>query len=447
MITITRASRQRFSRRAVLRRLGASAAFLPLLSSRWASAAAFPKRLITITWNNGVPRPFFYPPGDDPTASRVLTPLVPFKSKVTLLAALDIRHMLDGGHKYDGHFSFPAIFTGTYKNLGGQSAGATGPSIDHVVSAAIAKTVNLPRPLLAVAVAGNSTSYNDTGARNTAETDAGRLFSGLFSNMAAPPAQISAIRTRRKSILDYVKGDLTAFAARLGTDDRVKVTNPLESVRKLELELSATASSGNQCMPTAPGAAGDYQAKMKAFNDLTAMAVRCDVTRTVSLTWAANGGSSPSSLPFLNYGSVAGGGIGELHTLAHMGAAGHEGKSVVDTWFVSQVAYLAKALDAVVEANGKTALDNSVLVVGNDMSENHDVSGIGYILLGSAGGALKTGTVVRLGKYAGKTGNYWMGDSGVPNNHLLATIAQAMDVPMTDFGTGYPGNLHTTLLA
>ena len=69
-------------------------------------------------------------------------------TKVTMVAGLDYKTMLDGGHTYDGHFSFPTMFTGTYKNLGGQNSTASGASIDQVVSDAVAKTVNLPVPLV-----------------------------------------------------------------------------------------------------------------------------------------------------------------------------------------------------------------------------------------------------------------------------------------------------------
>ena len=30
---------------------------------------------------------------------------------VTMVSGLDYKHMLDGGHTYDGHFSFPSMFT------------------------------------------------------------------------------------------------------------------------------------------------------------------------------------------------------------------------------------------------------------------------------------------------------------------------------------------------
>jgi hypothetical protein len=445
MIAIrTSTTRARFSRRAFLQRVGASAALLPLLHAGRARAgtpSGFPKRLITIAWANGVAQPSFYPAGADPTASAIMQPLAALKSKVTMVAGLDLNLMLDGGHTYDGHFSYPVLFTGSYQNLGGQLSTAAGPSIDQVVSDAVAMRVNLPSPLLNIAVQGQSTSFGTNGQINTAETDPARLYNTLFASQATGSATLSALSARRKSVLDYVSQELTGFGNRLGTDDRAKIADHLDSIRKLETQLSATTVSAS-CMPVAPGAATDYQTSMKVFADLVAMAIRCDVTRTVSMAWADDGGSGPYTMPFL---SLAGStmSIGDVHAVAHQGAAGYPDKIKIDSWYMGQLAYLAQALDSTPEGDG-TMLDNSLIVMGNDMSEGsfHSVSAIPYVLVGGAGGALAAGRTVRVGSWAGKTGNYWSsGNTGVANNRLLASICNLMDVPMASFGTGYTGTL------
>jgi hypothetical protein len=277
-----------------------------------------------------------------------------------------------------------------------------------------------------------------------------RLFNTLFASKTASPDQLNALRARRKSVIDYVSGELGAFGTRLGTEDKAKVAGHLDSIRKLELELQATPASST-CMVTMPGAAPDYQGKMKVFNDLVATAIRCDITRSVSLTWADDGGSGPGSLPFLNLTSVtikqADGGS-EIHAIAHQGAAGYDQKIKIDTWYMTQLAYLATALDDTAEAGG-TALDHSVIVMGNDMAEGsfHSVNAIPFVLVGSAGGFIKTGRTVRVGTWATRTGMYWKGgNSGVPNNRLLASLSSAMDVPVDTFGAAnYAGTLNTEL--
>jgi len=440
----TSRTRARLSRRAFLGSVGASAALLPLLEAEQALGAPslFPKRLVTIAWSNGVAQPSFFPAADDPTANVIMQPLASLKSKVTLVAGLDYKLMLDGGHTYDGHFAFPTMFTGTYKNLGGQSSAATGASIDQVVSTAVSKTANLPMPLLTITVQGNSTSYRADGTQNTGETQVARLYSTLFASKAMPSPQLTALTARRKSVLDYLIPELSSFASRRGTDDRAKISAHLDTIRQIETSLSATA--GAACSPVSPGAATDYPSTVKAFSDLVAMALSCDVTRSVAISWAGDGGSSPGAMPFLNIGADNGGGLGDVHAIAHQGVPGYPKKIVIDTWYIQQLAYLAGALDAVSEGAG-TLLDNSLVVMGNDMCEGslHLVAGLPFILVGSAGGALKTGRTVKVGSWATTTtANYWQsGKTGVPHNQLLASISNLMDVPATSFGTGYAGTL------
>ena len=287
-----------------------------------------------------------------------------------------------------------------------------------------------------VIASGNGLFRND-GSRNTGETNAGRLFTTLFAGRTSTPGTttVNPLTVRRKSVIDYLTSELTGYGTRLGTADRARVAAHLESIRQLEKGLTATSTSTVGCSPVAPGAPTEYQASMKAFADLVAMALRCDVTRAVSMTWAGDTGQPPNSLPFL--------GIGDYHGVAHQGAAGYTNKVKIDTWYMSQLAYLAIALDSTAEGTG-TMLDNSLIVMVNDMSEGsfHSVSAIPFVLVGGAGGALKAGRTVRVGSWATKAGSYWQGPSGIPHNRLLASISNYMDVPTMAFGNAaYSGTL------
>ena len=172
MLIKTSSTEIRFSRRALLAGLGVSAAMIPLLDAERAlgassNAMGFPKRLVTITWANGACQTSFYPSSDTaPVASTVLTPLAALSSKVIVVAGPDLKHMTDNNHTYDGHYLFPVLFTGTYKNTGGQTCTAEGPSLDQVVSDAIAKKVALPVPLMNITLNGKSTSYRGRAAQH-----------------------------------------------------------------------------------------------------------------------------------------------------------------------------------------------------------------------------------------------------------------------------------------
>jgi hypothetical protein len=440
----TSKTRRLLSRRAFLKSVGASAAMLPLLEGDRAYAAGTgPKRLITIAWANGVAQPSFYPPADDPTANTIMQPLAALKAKVTMVGGLDYKVMLDDKRTYDGHFTFPTMFTGTYKNIGGQNGAATGPSIDQVVSTAVATKVNLPVPLLTIAAQGKSTSFRMDGSINTAETKVDRLYKTLFSSVAQPMGMVNPLTQRRQSVIDYLVPELSGFATRRGTDDKAKIAAHLDSIRQLEKGLSASSMAGAGCAPVDPGAPTAYQDAVKGFSDLVAMALRCDVTRTVAITWADNGGSGPYTMPFLNLGGTTMMDVGEVHGIAHEGMSGYPKKIKIDTWYMQQLAYLAGLLDATMEGTG-TILDNSLIAMVNDMTEGsfHSINAVPVVLVGSAGGALKTGRNVKVGSWATKTGTYWTGAyTNVPHNKLLATISNLMDVPSTGFGTTYTGTL------
>jgi hypothetical protein len=389
-----------------------------------------------------MPSTAFWPANDaNPTGSEVLRPLAPVASKVLVAAGLDVKVMMDIGRKYDGHFSYSSLWTGTYKNLGlsmMQFATAAGPSLDQVYSDFVAKQVNLPIPMMVTATVGGGqytggTSRRTDGSLNTAETDPVRLFTRAFASASLPADQVDKLKLRRKSILDFVSKDLTGFGGRLGADDKGKVNAHLDAVRQLELQLSAAPAKS--CQGTAPTGTSDYPGKTKAFLDLTALAIRCDLTRSVSMVWGADGGSGPGSFPFLGI-------TGDYHGIAHQGPGGYANKIKIDTWYYTQVAYLAQQLDGIMELGG-SALDHSVIGVTTDMNEGaaHYNGRLPFVLIGSAGGYLKQGRVVKLGTWAGKTGSYWNGDSGVANNKLLATLANALDMPGESFGTGFAGVL------
>jgi hypothetical protein len=321
------------------------------------------------------------------------------------------------------------MYTGSYKNLGGQNCTSDGPSLDQLVSSAIAAKVTLPQPLLNITLNGQSTSFRSAGNRNTGESSPTRLFSSLFSS---PTFGMGSARDQQTSVLDLVLGELSTFKSRMGTDDQAKIDAHLDAVRQLETRLAATPSS---CVaPKSDNSSTAYQDQVKAMIDIAAMALRCDLTRVVSMVLGADGGSSPGSFPFLGI-------TDDYHGVAHEGAAGYALKSKIDLWYYRQVADLATQLDGSAEGAG-SALDNSVIVAGQDMAEGstHCIAGTQFLLVGSAGGYFKTGRVVKLGRWAGKTGSYWQGDSGVAHNKLLASLSNAVDVPTSAVGS-IPGTL------
>jgi len=100
------------------------------------------------------------------------------------------------------------------------------------------------------------------------------------------------------------------------------------------------------------------------------------------------------------------------------------------------VAEVVGKLAAVPEGTG-TVLDNTVILVCNDMMEgaNHYVGAIPYVLIGGGGGFFNTGRLVTM-------------PSQVPNNQLLTSILHAMGIAVTGVGDPkYAGDLDSLLKA
>jgi hypothetical protein len=310
-----------------------------------------------------------------------------------------------------------------------------GTSIDQFISDAISKTVTLKAPLLNLGVRsqgdGNPTSWRSSGQMNVAETDPVRLFNKLFSGAAMPPGMVDTTRLRRLSVLDYINKDLTAFGARLGTDDRLKIQAHMDSIRAIEMQIQAmppNTSGGMACTtPATPAATKDVPTLMKLMFDLAAVAIKCDTTRVITFDLYDDGGGDGNNFPWVNVSA-------DYHKVAHEGPSGYADKIKIDNWIFTQVANLVTQLDATMEAGG-TALDHSVIMTMNDMDEgaNHYVGKIPFLLIGSCGGYFKTGRCVRYSK--------------VPHNKLLATLCNAMDVPVTSYGApGFEGTLPDLLM-
>jgi hypothetical protein len=150
---------------------------------------------------------------------------------------------------------------------------------------------------------------------------------------------------------------------------------------------------------------------MKTMYDLMAAALKCDVTRVATLDMYDDGGGDGNS--FGNLGINR-----DYHAVAH---GGGPDKIKIDAWLYSMVAGFVKQLEDTTEGSG-TMLDNSVVVVGNGQEDggSHKVSPIPFLLVGSAGGFFKTGRAVQC--------------SSNQHNRLLATICNAMDIPVTGYG-------------
>ena len=136
------------------------------------------------------------------------------------------------------------------------------------------------------------------------------------------------------------------------------------------------------------------------------MTLACDQSRLAHLIW--NGETSQQTFPWLGINNPH-------HDMSHRDGnkATADKLTKVNRWYAEQVAYFLGKLDGVMEANGKTMLDNSLVIWLNGLGDgnNHTRKNTPYVLAGSAGGYFNTGRYLQFS-----------------NNHndLLVSILHAM---------------------
>jgi|GEM_PF-1280060 len=285
-------SHEKFSRRALLKRLGMGAALLPILESEWASAAlcsgtAGPRRALFIVWANGMLSKVstWATPGTGAgfTLPPFMSSLEPHRNELLLLDGITYSFITDSpnpnGGETTGHACFQGMLTGAlYKSFGSSTANnvAGGQSIDQYIGNGLKAKGYTGRTSLNTMVYSRSTarlSWTAAGSAIVPDDDPYNVYKTLFPGMtpvtAPPPAPtgpnmpapvimppampstpttgpvtmpIDKMLMMRKSCMDFVLADLNRFSSLIGAADRARVGAHLDAVRSIEMQL------GNQLM-------------------------------------------------------------------------------------------------------------------------------------------------------------------------------------------------------
>jgi hypothetical protein len=472
----------RFSRRSLLKTIGAGAALLPMLESDYADAQCLAggiKRLYIFAWPDGMLSSMnsWSTTGTDPSNWKLApfqASLQPYQSDLLLLNGVDYKWLRDGpSSEKTGHACYPGMLTGaTYKTAGGSTAGdmAGGQSIDQFIgnklkSSGYGGLVSLNQGAFVESTA--RLSWSAAGQPVIPDFDPYHVFktyiqdkiktpppTGVPAPTPAPTPMVDYKKAARKSILDQVKNDLTRFGQIVGTADKANIERHLGYVRDIEMGLQDIMSTGGDAGTGTVGtgaACGVPPAAMatavafkntdnipviaKLHMDLAIAAFAADLTRVavmqigdqgaahLILSWPPcnfkSGGPNPGDA---NTGDVNG-----FHAIAHRNVAE---KVVCDAWFQSQVAYIIGQMKSVADVSGKSMLDSSVVVGMNNMrTGTHETTGVPVVMAGSCGGYFKTGRSLAL-------------PAGPPNNGLLVALCNAMGAQTETFGgANYGGEL------
>jgi hypothetical protein len=226
------------------------------------------------------------------------------------------------------------------------------------------------------------------------------------------PAAIEAQkrRARNQSVIDAVLENAERTRARLGTSDRRRMDEFLDSVRAVEQDVTAASAGigGLACNPpVAPSIARVEQSATAprqttptydkglhadAMNKVIAMAFECDLTRVITYMLEDERSEfTYDHVPVRTF--TAEGSTPSTGTCPEYHAAQHQSGDVFSTitwWNVGKVAELCRKLDAIEEAPGISVLDNTVVLFAGSMhGGNHLANELPVALIGGRNLGLK----------------------------------------------------------
>jgi hypothetical protein len=229
------------------------------------------------------------------------------------------------------------------------------------------------------------------------EIDPAAVFDRLFAGQTVKETKrAKSLRERyRKSVLDFVLEDARQLHRELPAVDQRKLDEYLYSVRDVEKRLNGAerlrmTEEGVPDYPRPSGVPKEMAKHAELMLDMVTLAMQTDSTRIISFMFT-NAGSNRS---YPEIGVTEG-----HHESSHHGKSEHKQQNIakINRFHIDRFGYLLSRLKQVRETNGKTLLDNSMLIYGSGISDGdrHNHDDLPILLAGGGGGRIKTGRHIR----------------------------------------------------
>ena len=370
--------------------------------------------------------------GDKMELGRVLQPLTEFRSKMLFVRGL----YHEEARKGNIHSSQTGnMLSGAPIASGGEIR--SGTSFDQVLAQSYGKSNKVPSLVLACEQSNPSVhknysmlysshiSWSSPTTPTPLELYPSLAFDRLFKDESSP---------EDKSVLDAVLTDAKDLRGKVSVNDQRKLDEYLDSVRDVEKRITDAGKSGQLqgWRPTldkpnikrpADGMPQDIAEHMKLMIDILVLGFQTDTTRITTLKL----NNDHSALRFPNLPSVQQKGHGIDYMIHHLlSHSDGEDWLKVNQFFMEQIAYLARKLDAIKEGS-RTLLDNTMLMHCSSMMAGalHNNDQLPVIILGGAGGRIKGGRAL---DYTGKPDRQL--------SRLFLSMMDKMEVRPKSFGDG-----------
>ena len=422
-------------RRTFLRGLGTTLA-LPLLDAMFpamtalsANPASKVRRLAWVYIPMGMNPARWIPAGEGRLTelSPSLATLAPHLNHVTVLTNTELKRAYGPGNHATGNAAF--LSTALAKKTEGSDY-ELATTCDQIAAQAIGKETALPSLELGtdlIAQVGNCDnghacvymnclSWSSPTTPLPTEADPRVVFERLFGE--GTPEQRQAEYRMNGSILDAVSSEMAALQRRLGSGDRTKVNNYLDTIREIERRIQkAEQKSLDGEMPDVDrpvNAPASWEEHVKLMFDLQVLALQADITRVITFQMARE--VSTRTYPQI--------GVPEPHhPLSHHANDPEklEKLAKINGYQVSLFAYFLDKLKTAADGDG-SLLDHSMVMLGSGLGnpQVHDHVNLPVIVAGGAGG-LKGGRHIR-----------YATPQALANVHL--TMLNNVGLPLDSFG-------------
>ena len=403
-------TKKALARRTFLRGTGAALslplldAMVPSLTARSKTPAEPVRRLGFVYMPMGSDISRWTPPGETDLSelSPSLSSLAPVVDHLTVVTNLELKNSYPGTHATSN-----AGFLSAAKAKWTESTDYyLGTTVDQVAAKEIGQDTRLPSLELAMdlmsmvgqcdngfaCVYQNNLSWSSPTTPLPPEAHPRIVFERLFGDGGTAEERREDLR-RKASLLDWVMEDTARLQAELGAEDRIRVSQYLDSIREVERRIQkAEASAADQELPDLDrpiGVPAAYSDHAKLMFDLQVLALQADLTRVITFQLARE--TSTRTYPEA--------GVPEPHhPLTHHGNNPKKIAKVakINGFHVSLFAAFLEKLAATEDGNG-SLLDHTLYLYGSGMGNPnvHDHTNLPILVAGGSATGMRGGRHIK----------------------------------------------------